>query len=264
MGYKCTFMDNDIYYAKDVNAMFANLTSAGVVLADSGNLLSDLNAAVSQVTSEGVQDFPDSCKLMLVDGVYKIGEGVCFMPDGSTITFDENGYEISPIADSVNYVYLKRNDTMNTIDVVVSDVAGGADSVPIAEIDEAGIIYDKRKYSRAKVRLNQEAQVRNFVCTIPGGILGGVVLDVERGDFSRLIFNKVSYNDGGVLRECYPLRHDIIKFNQDGDSGGFETSLAWNTVTQVHVGFVKMGSTLEITLGRDMTGIEYEIDFDLI
>ena len=106
--------------------------------------------------------------------------------------------------------------------------------------------------------------MRNFVCTITGGILGGVVVDVERGDFSRLILNKVSYNDGGVLRECYPLGRDIIKLGQDGDSGGFETSLAWNTTSQVHVGFVKMGSTLEITLGRDTNGIEYEIDFDLI
>ena len=262
MGYKCTFMDNDIYYAKDVNAMFANLTSAGVVLSDSGNLLSDLNEAVSEVTTEGVQNFPDSCKLTVVDGIYKIGEGVCFMPDGSAITFDKNGYEISPLADSVSYVYLKRNDTMNTIDVVVSDTAGDANSVPIAEIDASGIIYDRRKYAQAKVKMNTDAEVRNFVCTINGGD-DPLVLDVERGDFSRIIVNNVKFPSGNTIITEYPSYHNIVGI-QDGVELTFYICRGANYSADVIVYVTKNGSELTFKLARYADGYPYTIDFDIL
>lgn len=265
MGYKCTFMDNEVYYAEDVNAMFANLTSEGVALRDSGNTLSNLNEAVSEVVSEGVASFPDSCKLTVTDGVYKIGEGVCFMPDGSVITFDENGYVVSPIAEVTSYVYIKRNDTMNTIDVIVSDAEGDADSVPIARIEADGTIFDTRKYSRAKVKLDQAAQIENFKGTIIGSYNGTetTVIDVGRSDFTRIILNNIKFNDGTKDYTVVPSYHNVVEI-KDGEEITFSMHVMINHSTIFSVYITKNANTLKFKTLRADNGREYQVDFDIL
>ncbi len=264
MGYKCTFMDNDVYYAKDVNAVFSKIVSEGVVLKDSGNVLSDLNDATAEVVSEGVQSFPDSCRLTLTDGVYKIGEGVCFMPDGSAITFDADGYEITPLKDKKSYVYIKRNDTMNTIDVVVSEEAGGDGSVPIAEIDLDGTIYDKRQYSTAKVRLCQEAEVRNFTMQIEGEPNTVFEIDVENGNFSRIIINECKiYNGDNLVYRTYPAFHNCLDIVDEEE---LRTPLAKNTnnPTIVTLYITKIGTKIQAKVAGTTIQYKYIVNFDVL
>lgn len=160
MGYICTFMDNDTYTAQDVNTAFSHLTSEGVaIFEDTGDLTADLDSAVSEVVSSGA--VLGACKVIEEDGTYKISAGTCFMADGSQITFDSNGYEITPIENTKSYVYLKREEANNTIRVVVSSSAGETGTVPLAEISALGVIADKRKFAMAKIGLSTANIVRS-------------------------------------------------------------------------------------------------------
>lgn len=262
MGYKCTFMDNEVYSAKDVNAMFANLTSEGIALVDSGNVLSDLNTAVSEVTSEGVQLFVDSCKLTKTDGVYKIGEGVCFMPDGSTITFDSDGYEISPVSGVKNYVYLKRNETMNRIDVIVSQTAGGDGTVPIAEIGEGGAITDTRKFSKAKVKLNQLGNVEQFSLQMYG--LREKTIDVGRSDFSRIILNNVLQTSTSGTQTKFIVNGNNVMSISDGETLNLSFHIGVNYSNSFEIQITKSGSVLTFGSTRTVATYSYLIDFEII
>ena len=78
----------------------------------------------------------------------------------------------------------------NSIDIVVSESAGGESSVPLAVIDEAGKIYDRRIYAKAKVQLGREKGIRNYTLNFYTGISSEsetVTLDLENGDFSYVI-----------------------------------------------------------------------------
>ncbi len=161
MGYKCKFLDNEVYAAQDVNEMFAYLTSGGVTFSDSGAVTADLNSAVASAVSAGAAGY-EACRVVSEDGIYKVSAGVCFMYDGSAIEIDSEGEVITPIAGTASYVYIKRNISQNSIDIVVASSAGGEDSVPLAEIDVSGNISDKRIFARSKVPLGVPRSLRDF------------------------------------------------------------------------------------------------------
>ena len=162
MGYKCSFMDNEAYTAQDVNEAIGRIAGDGATFSDAGDTLADLNTALAGIVGSGTQLC--GCGVTETDGVYKIGAGTCFMEDGSQITFDSDGYEITPEAEVKNYVYVKRNVTENTIDVIVSQTPGSGDFVPLAEIAEDGSASDTRKFATAKVVLKsgQNIPARSF------------------------------------------------------------------------------------------------------
>ncbi len=210
MGYKCTFMDNETYTAQDVNEMFSHLTSQGVCFSDTGSTLSDLNAATSGAVTEGVMD-QSSCLVVKEDGVYKISKGVCFMSDGSAITFDEDGEEIVPISGATSYVYIERNIPENCIDIVVSQSAGGDESVPLAEIDADDVIHDKRKLAKSKVVLGVADTLRNFTQEIVFEDYNTPEYTVEIGEgFTYFIL----WNVGG---KYYPGAENLIAI-ADGET----------------------------------------------
>lgn len=157
MGYKCTFMDNEVYSAQDVNDALSHIISGGVSnFAYTGNATADINASIAQILQGGVEARGDACKMVKTNGIYKISQGTCFMNDGSQITFDSNGYELSLMPDARQYIYLKRNLLGNTIDIEVSDEGWDPDCIPIAEVDGEGNVYDKRVYAKANIPLNAE------------------------------------------------------------------------------------------------------------
>ena len=168
MGYKCSFMDNEAYTAQDVNDAIGRIAGDGAAFSDAGDTLADLNTALAGIVGSGTQLC--GCGVTETDGVYKIGAGTCFMEDGSQITFDSDGYEITPEAEVKNYVYVKRNVTENTIDVIVSQTPGSGDFVPLAEIAEDGSVSDTRKFATAKVVLKsgQNIPARSF--TVKGRV----------------------------------------------------------------------------------------------
>lgn len=191
MGYKCSFLDNQEYTAQDVNDIFKRVSWGGVMFYDTQDVISDLNNAGEQLTSQGVtMEDTNSCRVVLNDGRYLISKGCCLMHDGSSITFDEDGYEITPVLGQKNYVFIQRNDMSNSIDIVVSESAGDESSVTLAEIDENGKIYDRRIYAKAKVQLGREKGIRNYTLNFYTWISDDsetVTLDLENGDFSYII-----------------------------------------------------------------------------
>lgn len=185
MGYKSCFLDNQTYSASDVNAVLSGITTAGVVINEATNALNALNEAASEITDAGVVNEADNCRVIKSGDVYKINEGMCFMEDGSSIIFDAEGFEITPINRTYSYVYLKRNTTTNSIDICVDSEPGIEPFVPLCEIDELGNIYDRRKYARAKVQTNGAGTMREFVFEVDTRN-GVYTLDVGSGNFTYL------------------------------------------------------------------------------
>ncbi len=265
MGYKCAFMDNEVYSSDDVNGIISRLTTAGVVLANSGNVLADLNTVTSEITSEGVEDNLDSCKLMVADGVYKISEGVCFMNDGSTIVFDAEGYIVTPISNTYCYVYLKRNAPSNTIDVIVSEAAGEGEFVPIAEINEYGKVFDRRVYSKAKVKLTTENSLKSYVFRLD--IANGQTMTVDLGtsNFSKLILNK-AYRIISGEKQATPMvatYHNALALS-DGGSAGANLGANAGNPSSFGVTFAKNGQYLDITTTEKYIYNGWEYHFDVI
>lgn len=264
MGYKCAFMDNGVYSADDVNGIISRLTSAGVVLANSGNVLADLNTVTSEITSEGIENYPDSCKLTVADGVYKIGEGVCFMKDGSTIIFDADGYEISPIENTYCYVYLKRNAPLNTIDVVVSETPGEGDFVSIAEIDEYGIVFDRRIFSKAKVKLTTEKTLKSYVFELDEANGISITADLGTSDFSNIILTGAHRIISGVKYGALIAIYNNMKAIADGETIVFHLGANEGNSASLSVSFKKDGQYLEITTSERNIYNGWEYHFDVI
>jgi len=225
MGYICTFMDNDTYTAQNVNTALSHLTQSGVAIFQStGDIIADLNTAISNVTSSGV--IQGGCVVTVNSGVYKINAGTCFMEDGSQITFDSNGYVITPIANTKSYVYLKRDEVNNTIEVKVSASAGETGTVPLAEISSAGVITDKRKYATAKIALSSANIVRSGSINIDGRTRPtGEILRLDVG-FSGFKYLVITDNFNSNYKRCIDLSDGENHFSPIyGDREGFGATL---------------------------------------
>ena len=126
MGKTCDFMDNAVYGVEDMNNLRAGLLTKGV-LTDSAN----------------------SCKASLIGESVKVTQGQALMDDGSRIVIDAEGVTVSVVSGGKNYVYFKRNETTNTIDVVCSLTAPSSGDLEIAEVED-GVVTDKRTFAQPK------------------------------------------------------------------------------------------------------------------
>ncbi len=265
MAYKCGFLDNDIYSAQDVNDIFARITSGGVVFTDTGYTFGDLNSAQSSVVSSGVTKDANSCKVVKSGSTYKISKGACFMNDGSTIIFDEDGQEIKITSGIVNYVYLARNLAGNTIDIVVSSKAGDEDSIPLAEISQSGEITDRRKYAKAKVDLATSAEARNFTTIYQQCATGTsetIISDLGDGAFSYLIVWSGSVSAGNTYQNREACGKNLIPLVEGteimvplGRSSADETE-------QLYI--KKVGQTIHSYIRRATAGAKYTLNMGVI
>lgn len=156
MGYRCRFLDNESYTAADVNDAICAIAGEGAAFCDTGDTLSDFNAALENIVGAGTQ--LAGCKVTKTGDIYKIGEGVCFAKDGVQVEFDDEGYEFAPEDGVYTYVYVHRDAAKNVAEPVVSDTAGTENDVPLAEISESGEIIDTRRFAAAKVMLKSGQQ----------------------------------------------------------------------------------------------------------
>lgn len=265
MAYKCSFLDNETYVAQDVNDIFARITSGGVVFTDTGYTFGDLNGAQSEVTGSGVTRDTNSCKVVKNGDTYKISKGACFMNDGSAIIFDEEGQEIEITPNVVNYVYLMRNVVANTIDIVVSEIAGDEDSIPLAEIGEKGEIFDRRKYSRAKVDLSSGGNLKNFTANFKqcsSNISETATVYLPDGAFSYLIIwsGEMVYGSTAQKREANGRNLIELKEGEEvrlniGRFDGEERELVY---------LRKDGRKIHIYLIKATNGAEYTLNMGVI
>lgn len=263
MAYKCSFMDNSVYTAQDVNEVFSHLTSAGVVFSDTGNTLSDLNTVVSDTMSQGVAN-TDSCKVINQDGIYKISKGACFMADGSVIAFDDEGEELEITPGVYSYVYLKRNIPENAIDIVVSETAPEEDCVSLAEIDARGTVYDRRVYSRAKVQVGTPNTLKNFSRVIsPQELITSLSVDVGTGDFSYFVIWDVRRTYGGIKEKYAIINQNLVPVS-DSEGNFVDTGAMTGGAPDFTINISKDGQMLNLSFSRYNVTAVYEIEFGVI
>ena len=265
MAYKCSFLDNEVYSASDVNNVFACLTSGGVVFSDTGNVLSDLNEATAATVSSGVAAGSSSCKVVKDGEDFKISPGACFMEDGTLIIF--NDAENINVSDGIkNYVYLERNPVLNSIDVVVSATAGGEESIPLAEIAEDGSIFDRRRYAISKVMLGVGNTMRNGHAEFNDcnyETSETVSIDIGSGDFSYIVVWGGSYIDHrGVVTNRVAAGKNLAKLSEDEEL--FLRMGTYETGPMEFIFAKKNGQYLELRVADTMGSARYTVDFAVI
>jgi len=254
-------MDNEVYSAQDINQRFSDFLSEGVILAGSGNILADLNSATEEVVSSGV--VADSCAVVKDGGGYKISSGTCLMQDGSAIVFDDEGYRIQVEPYVHCYVYFKRNEPENRIDIVVSATAGDGDFVPVAEITDNGDIFDRRKYAQLKVNTCQAGTLRNLSKEFyyKDGYKGEV-FDLSNGNFSYIIIWKGTLNFESESRSL--KSHEIcIQPIYDGKEKYF-TMIDNGGSTRCALHIRKNGQYLEVDIEPTLMGADYSVSIGVI
>lgn len=152
MGYECNFLSNKIYTAEDVNKAFSRLTTQGVSLfADTGQPLVDLNAAVANLATGGVELYNmNACKVVKTGtGAYKVLPGTAFMPQGQAITVDADGYGFTADVGTVYNVVMFAEANAGAIEARTG--APPANGILIAVIAADGTVSDLRTFAKAKV-----------------------------------------------------------------------------------------------------------------
>ena len=157
MSYKYSFADNEIYGADDLNAVTKRLVSSGVADSFEDGVaynVSKLNESGEVIYTSGV--VPESCLTLKVvastEGRIMINPGIAFFDDGSVIEIEAGGEELSYTPGVKNYVYLKNDLQNNNISYPYCGTeAPQGDFVLLAEIDENGVIFDKRVYAKGKL-----------------------------------------------------------------------------------------------------------------
>lgn len=260
MGYRCSFMDNEIYSAQDVNERIACMFTAGVSLADSENILADLNGMTRDIATSGV--LPDSCKVEKTDSGYRITKGSAIMPDGSGIAFDSDGYEFTSESGVYNYVYLKRNEPYNRIDIVVSSQPPEEECVSLAVITENGVVHDRRKYAQSKLSSTQEGTLRKITKEfLHTDSFEGETYDMGTGNFTYLLLLDC-VTKASEPRHLYAAKRDVVEMT-DGEE--LEMPLINEGGTTCAILYVKKdGSLLEVRLHSYDNWMSYELTFGVI
>ena len=217
-----SFMDDCSYGADEVNQTFSKLTTEGVSLfnyTDANNPLAALNDAVAGFITPGIEMYNnDACKVTYdnENDKFTIGVGNAFMLDGSSITIDDEAYDITnkitrlrKSGNSDIWVCFYRNIPKNCIDIsVLADdtVFNSEYAVQLAKIASDNSVIDKRKIACTKIapcsaNVIQEETINLGILTyndtgyqlrrviienvFPGAtkvFLNGVVRDIQRVD----------------------------------------------------------------------------------
>ncbi len=157
MSYKFSFADNATYNATDINSITKRLVTGGVGDSFENGVaynVSKFNEAGKLLYTSGV--VPETCLTLRVDKVSDteilINPGNAFFNDGAVIEIEAGGETLSYISGKKNYVYLKNELVDKNICYPYCGIdEPTGDYVLLAEIDENGVISDKRTYARGRL-----------------------------------------------------------------------------------------------------------------
>ena len=157
-----------------------------------------------------------------------------------------------------------RNEIENTIDIVVSGVAVEGDVVPLAYIDDDGVVYDRRAYAKAKVDLLTATTVRNFTVTFKDCTSQSekVTVDIGDGQFSHIILW-----DGEMVYGEKPKNRTTYGKNLNELTEGEAISITIGERTgdnQEYFHVTKNGQYLELYLTRAVPYAEYTFNMGVI
>lgn len=158
MAYKFSFADNGIYGADDLNNITKRLVTSGVADTFADGVpynVSQINSAGECLYSSGVVPETVSTLKVTADneaGTVLIYPGTAFFADGAVMEIEAGGHELIFTPGTKHYVYLKNDLTAsNTCYPACTIEAPEGDFVPLAEIEEDGMVTDTRTYAMGKL-----------------------------------------------------------------------------------------------------------------
>lgn len=223
MAYKCSFKDNEMYGASDINAITKRLVTSGVedTFADGVPYnVSQFNEMGKLIYTKGV--VPEGCLTLKVvpstEGKILINPGLAFFDDGSFIEIEDGGEEMPYVSGAVNYVYLK-NDlyNMNISYPCCTTEEPTGDYVLLAVIGENGGIEDKRTYAKGKLPGYQSigSQILQFNEEVEFTLDGGSVYEkVVTFDIGANTFEYILAMD---FADNSTRRHEVLSIHRIAD-----------------------------------------------
>ena len=227
MAYNYSFADNEIYSAEDLNSITKRLVTSGIddlFENDTVYNVSRFNEQGKLLYTSGV--VPETCLTLKVvpdsEGKILINPGRAFFDDGAVIEIEAGGESLSYVTGVKNYVYLK-NDLLNSnvcYPCCTTDEPTG-DYVMLAEIDESGVISDKRIYAKGKLPGYQSVvgnvmrlkKTLTFNLESPTGTVSdSISFDLGPNNFEYILtYNEKSGTESGAI--YYPCLgiYDIAK-----------------------------------------------------
>lgn len=242
MGFTCRFLHNQVYSAQEVNQAFSRLTSQGVSLfSDTGNPLTDLNTAVSNLVTDGIELDYDACKVVSAGGgSYKVMPGTAIMPNGEMITVDTDGYTFTAGTGTAWDVVMAVEANQGIIRAQTADAP--ANGILIAQISAAGAVTDRRTFATTKVAPSTGNIYREY--SIPDTTLtssmGGTVLETFDAGSPWFQYILVTNKDGkavsgGHQKLTEGVKTEFMKANPNDE-----------TINSVLLSFQKRGQNIDI------------------
>ncbi len=208
MGYKYSFVGNEIYGADDINEITKRLVTSGVedpFIDGVPHNLKCFNNLTKGVVTDGVLYESDTTLKVSSITPYQISieSGTAFFKSGATITIDENKVLLSITYGKVNYIYLEHNEVLNVIRPVSSFDEPEGDFVLLAVVDELGNIEDKRKYAVGKVPryVSGYDLPKKFDVTVSDGET--FKIDVQGTNYNYFVI---------IVKSSYPYANSIDTF----------------------------------------------------
>lgn len=165
MGYKCSFIDNEVYGADDVSEAFSNILSGGVVVeCDSENVIGTLNSLTGEIITEGTRSYTD-LQVSVADGMAKIGEGTGFFESGVSVTVDADGVILDTKGRASGYVSILYDPDLNCVLPQITDAVPEGDVLLLARFD-GDEVTDLRSYARSKLSINSANTYHDFSISI--------------------------------------------------------------------------------------------------
>lgn len=165
MGYKCSFIDNEVYGADDVSEVFSKIIAGGVVVeCDSENVIGTLNSLTGEVITEGTRSYSDLAVTMS-DGIITIGEGTGFFESGVSVTVDSDGVVLDKGERTTGYVSILYDADLNRVLPQITDSEPSGDVLILAHFD-GETVTDLRSYARSKLSINSANVYHDFTINI--------------------------------------------------------------------------------------------------
>ncbi len=165
MGYKCSFLDNEVYGADDVSEAFSKLVSGGVrTIYDGENIVGTLNELTGEIVTEGTRSYED-LKVTMSDGIISIGEGTGFFESGVSVSVDADGIVLDKGERTSGYVSILYDADLNRVLPQITDSEPSGDVLLLARFD-GNAVYDIRSYASSKLSINSANTYHDFTINI--------------------------------------------------------------------------------------------------
>ncbi len=217
MGYKCSFIDNEVYGADDVSEAFSKIISGGVVVeCDSENVIGSLNSLTGEIITAGTRSYED-LTVTMADGVIKINKGTGFFESGVSVTVDDEGVLLDKGDMTEGYVSFLYDADFNRVlpQLTLSEPRG--DVLVLASFD-TNTVSDRRSYAHSKLSINSANVYHDFTINMSGFSNFG---NAYQGSIATY---KMPHNDFKylLLRSAYcpdlklELNDTVIDLNKEG------------------------------------------------